>query len=72
MINTGWVIEIVMNLLNPWMPAAARDKFIFFNDDSYKEHIANMIPLDEIPKEYGGEGRPLIKPKKKKKKKGYF
>jgi len=46
MINTGWVIEIVMNLINPWMPATARDKFIFFNDDTYKEHLASMIPLD--------------------------
>lgn len=72
MINTGWVIEIVMNLINPWIPAKAQAKFRFFNDDSYKEYLANMVPLDQIPPEYGGTGRPLIKPKKKKKKSGFF
>ena len=68
MINTGWVIEILMNLLNPWMPKAAQKKFKFFNDDSYKEYLQTLIPVDQIPVEYGGSGRPLIKPKKKKKK----
>lgn len=69
MINTGWVIEIVMNLINPWMPKSARDKFVFFNDDSYKERLRELIPEEQIPPEYGGSGRPLLKPKKKKKKK---
>jgi|JI102314A2RNA_FD_contig_51_2343971_length_574_multi_1_in_0_out_0_2 hypothetical protein len=46
MINTGWVIEILMNMLNPWMAKAAQKKFKFFNDESYKAYLQTMIPVD--------------------------
>lgn len=57
-INTGWIFNMIYNASKFLIEEEVVAKFQFL-DSNYSKELQKIIPIDQIPKEFGGTGPSL-------------
>lgn len=57
LVNTNWVVDILLRALSPLMPAEVNESMKHFkvgDMEGVKKELLKSAPIEEIPEEFGG------------------